>query len=543
MKSMRASVLAVVTAVAVASGCGSAPGGDGEGSDGGAADTSSDASKSAEQLACDDVVIGTAAENRERIQGCLDGPWGYAQLRAEIYEIDRGLVIDAGDVLSGPSATARATIQPAAASEQFETVSNALINVVNSTSATAGGTLRNVKLDLRDARPAALGARVFGIRVAFDSNLVEDVEITSTPMPWREVPAVSLYFGTGFGNKASRVHIHGAAFGVAFVNGNTEQMSPWVDGSIIEDNRGDAVTFAGYGKLTNSIVRRNGYDDGDSGAGTRLPPGGALYASNVNQHGGWIEGNQIIDACGAVLELGHTRNFTVRNNVFANPGYPGKNGASSVIRAGELSYDVPAGFCRSTMTALLIALSDSELRGNTFLNDNRAANNSGATSNGGTEEWFGPSKTDLPVPDGTSIAVAFVLGREHRASNGDVHYAINNSFVGNYMSSTNAGTTGIGWFAGRDTGFGAGGAWDANTTANVFNDNSHCAPNTGPCSGSPYSVRCGDNRYATGVVTCAGAGNTNLFDGVGTGNTCNRDDSTHEGMGHDPRRNDDCAHY
>ncbi len=504
-------------------------------------DAISDASKTAEQLACEDLVPGSAADNRQRIQDCLDAPWQHAYLRAEMYAIDRGLVIDAGAVLAGPSPEARARIGPPAASAQFPLISNALINVVNSTGAARGGTLRNVTLDLRDARPAAAGQRVFGIRVAFDDNLVEDVEITSTPMPWREVPAVSLYFGTGYRNKAQRIHIHDAAFGIAFVNGITEQMSPWVDAAVIEDNRGDAVTFAGYGKLTNSIVRRNGFDDGDSGAGTRLPPGGALYASHVNVHGGWIEGNQISDACGADLELNMTRNFTVRSNLFVNPGWPGKNGMQSVIRAGELSYDVPAGFCRATMTALLIAISDSELRGNTFLNDNRAANTSAATSNGGSEQWFGPGKSDLPVPDGTSIAVAFVLGTSHQASNGVVHYAVRNQFIANYMSAT-SGSTGLGWFAGRDTGFGAGGTWDPTTTANIFNDNSHCGSASGTCSAPPHSVRCGDNRYATGASTCS-AGATNLFDGVGSGNSCNRDDATHEGPGHDLRRNDNCAHY
>lgn len=120
------------------------------------------------------------------------------------------------------------------------------------------------------------------------------------------------------------------------------------------------------------------------------------------------------------------------------------------------------------MTALLIAVSDSEFRGNTFLNDNRPANTSAATSNGGTEEWFGPGKQDLPMPNATLIAVAFVLGRTHQATDGTVHYAINNSFIGNHMSSTNAGAAGLGWFTGRDTGFGAGGAWDPVTTANVF---------------------------------------------------------------------------
>lgn len=517
--------------------CGDTPSG------GSTNDAPLDAQKSAEQLACEDVTVGTAADNRARIQACLDAPWGYALLRAETYAIDQGLVVDAGDVLAGPAADKRATLQPPEASTHFALVSNAIVNVVNTTAGPAGGTLRNVKIDMRDARPATIGSRVYAVRVAFDDNLVEDVEITSTPMPWRETPAVSLYFGTGHRNKAQRLHIHDAAFGVAFVNGNTETMSPWVDASIIEDNRGDAVTFAGYGKLTNSIVRQNGFDDGDSGSGTRLPPGGALYASHVNQYGGWIAGNQITDACGADLELNMTRNFTVRGNVLANPGWPGKNGTSSTIRAGEQSYNVPDGFCRSTMTALLIALSDSEFRSNTFLNDNRAANNSASTSNGGSEDWFGTNKTDLPVPNGTSIAVAFVLGRTHTASNNIVHYAVNNTFVGNYMSSTNAGTAGLGWFAGRDTGFAAGGTWDANTTANVFNDNSHCAPNNGPCSAAPHSVRCGDNRYATGISTCTGAGGENLHDGVNTGNACNRDDTTHEGIGYDARRNDNCARY
>ncbi len=502
-----------------------------------------DAEITIERAACDDLAAGEPADNRARIQACLDAPWGYARLRAEVYSIDRGLVIGAGAELSGPAPSERATIQPAAASALFALSSNAILNVVNLTDEPRGGTLRNVTLDLRDARPAMPGARVFGIRIAFDDNLVEDVEITSTPMPWREVPAVSLYFGTGFRNKAQRLRIHGAAFGVAFVNGNTEAMAPWVDAAVIEDNRGDAVTFAGYGKLTNSTVRRNGFDDGDSGTGTRLPPGGALYASNVNTHGGWIEGNQIIDACGADLELNMTRNFTVRDNVFANPGWPGMNGMRRAIRPGELAYDVPDGFCRSTMTALLIAIADSEFRGNTFLNDNRPANTSAATSNGGTEQWFGAGKSDLPVPDGTSLAVAFVLGRTHRASNGTVHYATGNRFISNHMSSTNAGAAGLAWFAGRDTGFGAGGAWDPSTTANAFDDNSHCAPNNGPCSAAPHSMRCGDNRHATGMPSCTGAGGANLFDGVATGNACNRDDLTHEGSGHDARRNDNCLHY
>lgn len=493
-----------------------------------------DAPKSDEQRACDDVEVTTPADNRARIQACLDAPWGYALLRAATYDLDRGLVVDAGDVLAGPAADRRARLQPATASAPFEFTTRAIVNVIN------GGTLRNVTLDLRDARPGA-GQRPFGIRVAFDDNLVEDVEITSTPMPWREVPFISLYFGTGSGNKAQRIHIHNTAFGITFVNGITAAMSPWVDAAIVEDNRGDAVTFAGYGKLTNSRIRRNGYDDGDSGAGTRLPPGGALYASHVNDHGGWIEGNEVSDACGADLELGFTRGFVVRDNVFTNPGYPGKNGTRLEIRPGELAYDVPAGFCRSTMTALLIALSSSEFRGNVFLNNGRPANTSAATSNGGSEEWFGPGKADLPAPSGTSIAVAFVLGRTHTASNGTVGYAIDNDFIGNYMAST-SGTVGLGWFAGRDTGFGPGGTWNAETTANVFDDNSHCAPADASCATAPYSVRCGDNRYATGTATCAD-GNGNAFDGVGTGNSCNRDDFTHEGAGHDARRNDNCAHY
>ena len=146
------------------------------------------------------------------------------------------------------------------------------------------------------------------------------------------------------------------------------------------------------------------------------------------------------------------------------------------------------------------------------------------------------------MPDATSIAVALVLGRTHQATNGTSHYAVNNTFVGNYMAST-SGAAGLGWFAGRGTGFGPGGSWDPETTANVFDDNTHCAPNDGPCSGPPHSVRCGDNRYGTGTPTCIAAGGGNLFDGVAAGNACNRDDYLHETAANDLRRNDGFPHY
>ena len=480
-----------------------------------------------------------AALNRSTIQGCLDAPAGYAGLEpGATYSIDASLIVDAGDVLEGIDPKARSVVQPAAASAPFATSSNAIVNVVNSTGGDAGGTMRNVKIDMRDARPA--GSTIYGVRVAYDKNRVENVEITSTPMPWREVRAISLYFGTGYENLADGVDIHHAGLGVVFVNGNTEAMSPWVDHAVITDNRGDSVTFAGYGKLTNSVIARNGYDDGDSGSGTRLPPGGALYASYVNQEGGWIENNEVSDSCGTNLELNMTRNFTVLGNHFFHPGWPGKNGSSSPIGPGELSYDVPADFCKAAMTALVIATRDSVFQGNVITNHDRAANTSASTSNGGSEMWFGPSKTDLPSPDGTSIGLAFVLGKGHADTMGDPHYAVHNVFKDNHFAATSGGL-GIGWFAGRGTGFGPGGVWDPATTANVFDDNSHCDP-SGACSAAPHTVRCGDNRYATGTPSCGGPGG-NAFDGVGKGNACNRDDFTHEGAGHDARRNDLCYGY
>ncbi len=221
--------------------------------------------------------------------------------------------------------------------------------------------LRNIKLDLRDARPST-GDQMFGIRVAHDRNLVDHVEITSTPMPWRKIRSRSLYFGTGTGNKADSIKIHNTAFGVVFLNGTTQAMAPWVDHATIFHNRGDAVTFAGYGKLTNSTIHENGFDDGDSNAGTRLPPGGALYASSVNPHGGLIENNTVYNQCGSNIELNMTANFTVRNNSVYHPGWQGMNGTSALIRAGEYSYVVPADFCKSAMSVLMVATRDSVVR-------------------------------------------------------------------------------------------------------------------------------------------------------------------------------------
>ncbi len=494
------------------------------------------------QAECANLAPSTsAATNRANIQGCLD-TWNAASLQAgQVYNIDGSLKLGAGDVLKGLDPGNYSVIQPHLASAQYALYSLALINLESSPGAATGALLQNIKLNLRDARPT-VGDQMYGIRVAHDNNRLERVEITSTPMPWRKIRSRSLYFGTGFGNKADFIHIHNTAFGVVFVNGNTQAMAPWVDHATLFHNRGDAVTFAGYGKLTNSTIHENGFDDGDSGAGTRLPPGGALYASSVNPEGGHIENNTVYNQCGSNIELNMTAKFTVRNNTVYHPGWTGMNGTSSLIRTGEYAYVVPADFCKSAMSVLMVATRDSLFQGNEIQNSFRPANTSANTSNGGTEEWFGANKADLPDPGSTSLALAFVLGRTHQDSGGKPHYAVNNDFVNNHMASFNCGNRGLGWFAGRSTGYDAGGLWDANTTANVFDDNSHCNK-AGTCSPAPYTKRCGDNRYATGTATCTSPTGANLHDGVATGNRCNRDDFTHEGAGHDSRRNDLCAVY
>jgi len=83
-----------------------------------------------------------------------------------------------------------------------------------------------------------------------------------------------------------------------------------------------------------------------------------------------------------------TAKFVVQNNTVYHPGWTGMNGTNSLIRTGEYSYVVPADFCKSAMSVLMVATQ---------------------------------------------------------------------------------------WFAGRETGYGAGGVWDANTTANVFDDNRRTA--------------------------------------------------------------------
>ncbi|HZI02524.1 MAG TPA: hypothetical protein VEZ71_00790, partial [Archangium sp.] len=98
------------------------------------------------------------------------------------------------------------------------------------------------------------------------------------------------------------------------------------------------------------------------------------------------------------IELNMTAKFVVQNNTVYHPGWTGMNGTSSLIRTGEYSYVVPADFCKSAMSVLMVATRDSLFSGNEIQNSFRTANTSANTSNGGTEEWFGPGKADLPDP-------------------------------------------------------------------------------------------------------------------------------------------------
>ncbi len=118
--------------------------------------------------------------------------------------------------------------------------------------------------------------------------------------------------------------------------------------------------------------------------------------------------------------------------------------------------------------------------------------------------------------------VAFLL--THRE--GGAYLTTGNSIRDNrFVASCTPPAVGLGYFAGRGTGYAADGTWSAATT-NYFTGNDPFGSNIG-------SQRCGGNWYAADAACREGALEP----------SCNIDDPQHEGPGHDWARNDGCPFY
>ncbi len=191
--------------------------------------------------------------------------------------------------------------------------------------------------------------------------------------------------------------------------------------------------------------------------------------------------------------------FTITDNQIRGPGYDW---------GGTRTY------CDGGVSALLVGVSDSLIRGNVVTNEGRPWNVLSRREGG---DWWrakgAAAYSDLPGSGKT--AIAFLLARD-----GTSKPTVNNVIEKNQLRANCAapGCVGLGSFTSRGTGFLPGGDWKPS----FFTNNDPFGSNVG-------SKRCGGNWFA-GNDTCA--------DGA-LGAGCNLDDPQHPGMFH----SDGCDQY
>jgi len=425
--------------------------------------------------------LGSAAENREAIQACLDRE-GRALLVGGTYEIDGTLHVSAASLDgNGQAATLRMTGTP-----------NSLVTVEDD------ALVQGLRLDANGRVDDTNGAVV---HLVGSRSTVRDAWIGDQLGPAAGYHLTGVYFidASSTGNLVEDVEITNLFYGAIFVAGLPASSANRISGALIHGTQCDGVTFAGYGELVASTLYESGWDCENGPI-----PGASVYGL-ANPDGALIQGNAMSDDCGNVLDLDDVQNFVVEDNTLSGPGYQWEGWAPWCTGNG----------------AVLVDSSYNSFERNVVENSGRSNNR--VDQFGDPNALFhargAPEYSDLP--DGGDTAIGFVLAQRP----GSPGTTVNNSFADNELrAACTAPCVGLGWFASRGTGFDAAGGWSASTT-NYFVRNSPYGSNQG-------SKRCGGNWYAAND-TCTG-------DTWPEGD-CNRDDDQHDGG--DWARNDDCAAY
>lgn len=255
----------------------------------------------------------------------------------------------------------------------------------------------------------------------------------------------------------------------------------------INENRSDGITFVTYGKALNNIIKNNGWDCQNGGAGSPIP-GAGIY-SEGNHDGALIEGNTIYDNTGHNIDLTGIQHFIIKNNIVYNPGNNIIPGISNPIVAG------------GAMSVCIVDGSNCVIENNDIRNEARSCNKVGGGGWWGKDvnRFFSKNAnsdlySDLPFGGNSIIAFGLIESRCNRINDsGQVVYVINqvrqNTIRNNiFIASPN----GIGYFASRNTGFDLNNVWSASTT-NYYTLNNPNGSNVG-------SVRCGGNWYAANGI-------------------------------------------
>jgi hypothetical protein len=313
-----------------------------------------------------------------------------------------------------------------------------------------------------------------------------------------KVTGLRFWTTTGVDNHAYQNHVHHVHYGVIF------DLYPNGANNVLEENeihdiRCDAVTFRGFGIALNNTIYHSGWQC--LNPASNPIPGGGFYTLQ-NDQGAEMVGNHVYQVCGTPLDLDRASHLVITDNMVQEPGW---------IWDGHTH-------CGSGHTAHLLDISESLIERNTIHNDCRH------TVSYDPNHVFSADGSGVPtdLPAGANTAIAFALTHRDGGAWLTTHNTLNEN---TFIASCVAPALGLGYFAGRGTGYDAAGAWSAVTT-NYYLRNDPFGANYG-------SKRCGGNWYA-GNSTCD-TGNMNP--------DCNLDDDQHNGVGHDAFRNDNCGHY
>lgn len=432
---------------------------------------------------CDAIPpLADPAQNRTNIEDCLTRV-GVARLAPGAFPIDRKILMPNDTRLLGDSTLPTLQLQGGDQS------------VVELHDRNEVAFLR---LDANHNLTVPNGAILF-LRGNDSSAHDNDVYNGTGPIELDKVTGVRFWYDEPIGQHGNRVFanvIRDVHYGVIFdlhPNGTDNLL----DANTIRDIRCDAVSFRGYGRAHNNEMFRLGRQC--LNPPENPIPGGGLYTLQ-NPHGAEIIGNHVYEACGMPLDLDRASNLQIKDNTFEKPGFTGAPGYED---------------CGSGITAHLLDISDSTIENNVF---RKGEGPVGSDPNRVMSAAGDGVPSDLPAGANTAVAFMLTHRRDETTWTATQNTIRSNTFLANCV----APCVGLGYFAGRGTGYDLAGQWSAATT-NYFTRNTPFGSNVG-------SKRCGGNWYAGGS-SCGGDPE------------CNADDSQHEGAGHDEYRNDNCPFY
>ncbi|CAE7242259.1 unnamed protein product [Symbiodinium sp. CCMP2592] len=313
---------------------------------------------------------------------------------------------------------------------------------------------------------------------------------------------VGVYFAspTSHSNAVWEMSVRGVFYGVAFAAGLSARQVNLFEHSLIEDVLCDAVSFAGYGEVRKTMIRRVG-----SACAATVAPGEAPAGAGFFCRGSWdgalIHSNQVVDTCGMSLDVDTCAHLDIFNNTFSGPGYDWE---------GNFTH------CWGAVTAVLL---DSQMVSvSKNLISNLRESNRLAMSDGDVHQVF--SEVDAvpfsDLPNGTDTVLAFaLLHRPHAGAWPSINNQISNNSFTCRCPGENATCAGLAYFTGRGTGLEGlrlpGHSWGERRPTQP----SHFTGNLE--DGDLGSVRCGKNSYAEAEPVCR----------IDSDFPCNADDYEH----------------